>query len=86
MPGFVRPVIWLATLRRRRAAARAHARFVYLFMRPDGTQLAELATWIDAGRLRPILHRSYPLASFREAFAELERARARGKIVISIGA
>jgi NADPH:quinone reductase-like Zn-dependent oxidoreductase len=53
-------------------------------MRPDGEQLAELASWIDAGTLKPIVHRTYPLAEFREAFAELERGRARGKIVLTI--
>jgi NADPH:quinone reductase-like Zn-dependent oxidoreductase len=84
LPAFARPVIWLATARRRRAAARAGARFVYLFMRPDGAQLAELARWIDEGHVRPILHRSYPLSEVREAFAELERGRARGKIVVTI--
>jgi NADPH:quinone reductase-like Zn-dependent oxidoreductase len=72
------------TAKRRRAAAAAGVRFAYLFMRPDGAQLAELARWIDEGRLRPILHRTYPLAEFREAFAELERGRARGKIVVAI--
>ena len=76
--------VWLATAKRRRAAARASARFVYLFMRPDGVQLAELASWIDAGRLKPIVHRTYPLAQFRDAFAELERGRARGKIVVTM--
>jgi NADPH:quinone reductase-like Zn-dependent oxidoreductase len=84
LPAFTRPAIWLATIRRRRAAARAGARFVYLYMRPDGAQLAELTGWIDAGRLRPILHRTYPLAEVREAFAELERGRSRGKIVVTI--
>jgi NADPH:quinone reductase-like Zn-dependent oxidoreductase len=84
LPMFARPAIWLMTAKRRRAASRAGARFVYLFMRPDGTQLAELASWIDAGKLRPILHRTYPLAEIREAFAELERGRARGKIVVTI--
>jgi NADPH:quinone reductase-like Zn-dependent oxidoreductase len=74
----------VVTAKRRRAAARASARFAYLFMRPDGTQLAELASWIDAGRLKPIVHRTYPLAQFREAFAELERGRARGKIVVTM--
>jgi NADPH:quinone reductase-like Zn-dependent oxidoreductase len=84
LPAFARPVIWLATGKRRRAAARAGVRFVYLFMRADGEQLAELAGWIDAGKLRPILHRTYPLAEYREAFAELERGRARGKIVVAV--
>ena len=84
LPGFARPAVWLATLGRRRAAARAGARFTYLFMRADGAQLAELAGWIDAGRLRPVVHRSYPFVDVREAFAELERGRARGKIVVTM--
>lgn len=84
LPAFTRPAIWLMTGKRRRAAARAGATFTYLFMRPDGAELAELAGWIDAGRLRPVLHRTYPLAEVREAFAELERGRARGKIVVTI--
>ncbi len=58
--------------------------FRYLFMRPDGVQLAELASWIEAGALRPILHATFPLAQFREAFAELERGHARGKIVLTV--
>lgn len=84
MPAFVRPALWLLTGKRRRAAARAGVRFVYLFMRPDGDQLAELAGWIDAGKLRPLIHRTYPFADVREAFAELERGRARGKIIVSL--
>jgi alcohol dehydrogenase len=53
-------------------------------MRPDGAQLAELAAWVDDGRLRPVIHKAYPLAEVKEAFAELERGRARGKIVVEI--
>ena len=56
----------------------------FLFMRPDGAQLAEIASWIDSGKLKPIVHKQYPLAEFREAFAELERGHARGKIVLTI--
>src|SRR5262249_35833876 len=84
LPALLRPALWLLTTRRRRAAARAGARYSYLFMRPDGAQLAELAAWVDAGRLRPIIHQRYPLAEARAAFAELERGRARGKIVVTM--
>jgi NADPH:quinone reductase-like Zn-dependent oxidoreductase len=84
LPAWVRPALWLITARRRRAAARAGVRFTYLFMRPDGAQLAELAGWIDAGKLRPLLHRTYALADVRDAFRELEGGRARGKIVVTI--
>src|SRR5262245_5194029 len=62
LPWFTRPAIWAMTARRRHAAARADARFVYLFMRPDGAQLTELAAWIDDGKLNPIVHATYPLA------------------------
>jgi NADPH:quinone reductase-like Zn-dependent oxidoreductase len=84
MPWFARPIVWLRTRPRVRVAAETGARFAYLFMRPDGAELAELAAWMDEGRLRAVVHREYPLAEWREAFAELERGRARGKIVVSI--
>jgi len=84
LPWFARPVIWFATRSRRAAATRAGAKFVYLFMRPDGTELAELGAWLESGAMKAILHKTYPLAEVREAFAELERGRARGKIVVTI--
>ncbi|HVV82508.1 MAG TPA: NADP-dependent oxidoreductase [Kofleriaceae bacterium] len=84
LPAWIRPGLWAATLRRRLAARRAKASFRFLFMRPDGAELAELAAWIDAGHLRPLVHRTYPFAEVAEAFAELERGRARGKIVVAI--
>ena len=86
LPAWVRPALWLMTGKRRRAAARRGVRFAYLFMRPDGEQLAELAGWIDAGKLRPLLHATFPftLEGVRDAFRELEGGRARGKIVVTI--
>ncbi|HEY5952190.1 MAG TPA: NADP-dependent oxidoreductase [Kofleriaceae bacterium] len=84
LPWWTQPAIWAMTAKRRRTAAKHGVRFVYLFMRPDGSELAELARWIDDGKLRPIVHKTYPLAEFREAFAELERGHARGKIVVTM--
>lgn len=87
LPAWVRPGLWLVTGKRRRAAARAGVRFTYLFMRPDGAQLEELAGWIDAGTLRPVLHQTFApleLEPVREAFRELERGHARGKIVVRV--
>ncbi len=86
LPVWVRPALWLMTRKRRRAAARAGVTFTYLFMRPDGEQLAELAGWIDAGELRPLLHATFgfTLDDVRAAFRELEGGRARGKIVVRV--
>ncbi len=84
LPWFARPAIWMMTGKRRRAAAKAGVHFEYLFMRPDGAQLVELASWIDAGKLRPVIHATYPFDQYAEAFAELERGRARGKITLTL--
>jgi NADPH:quinone reductase-like Zn-dependent oxidoreductase len=84
LPWFARPVVWLRTRARRRAEAAAGARFAFLLMRPDAGELAELAAWVDAGSLRPVIHAAYPLAEAAAAFAELERGRARGKIVVTM--
>ena len=84
LPAILRAGLGLMTRKRRRTAERAGVRFAYLFMRPDGAQLAEIGGWIDTGKLRPVLHKTYPFADVKEAFAELERGHARGKIVVKI--
>lgn len=84
LPWFAKPVVWLRTGARRTAVAKTGARFEYVFMRPDGAMLGEIGQWVDTGKLRPILHRTYAFAEVKEAFAELERGRARGKIVVTI--
>ncbi len=85
LPALVRPALWLMTAKRRRAAAKAGVRFAYLFMRADGAQLAEIARWVDAKRLAPVIHATFPFGQVKDAFAELEKGRARGKIVVTIG-
>lgn len=84
LPWWAGAGLWFMTARRRRAAAAAGVRFVYHFMRPDGAMLAEIAAMVDRGDLRPLLHAVYPFEQVGEAFAELERGRARGKIVVRV--
>jgi len=41
---------------------------------------------IEAGRVRPVIHRTFPLREAAAAHAELERGEHVGKIVLSVGA
>jgi len=50
--------------------------------RPD---LEQLTRWIDAGELRPVVDRIYPLEDSADAQAYIETRRARGKVVLTIG-
>lgn len=77
-------VLWMMSSPARRAALRHGARYEFVFMRPDGAQLAELATWVDEGRLKPIVDRVFPLEKADEALQYLANGRARGKVLLEI--
>lgn len=65
------------------AAAQArHARFEYLFMRPDGSQLASIARLVEDGVIKPLIDRVFPLDQIRDALAYSESGRVTGKVVI----
>ncbi len=44
--------------------------------------LAALKALIEAGRIRPVLDRTYPLGETPEAIRYVEARHARGKVVI----
>ena len=79
-------VLALRFLTRRitRAAKKHGAKFEYLFMHADGTELGEIAKLLDAGVVRPVIDRTFPLASIRDALAYAETGRTVGKVVVTI--
>ena len=57
----------------------------YLFVRPDGAQLAELARLVDDGRLIVPLERTFPLEQAGEAQQLQEGGHVHGKLALEIG-
>ncbi len=54
-------------------------------LRPSsGEKLAEIAAMVDAGQIRPVIDRTYPLDEIAEAHRYCETGRARGKVVIRV--
>lgn len=53
-------------------------------VKPNGEELAEIARLIDAGRIRPDVRGTYPLAEAAKAQAESETGHGRGKIVLVV--
>jgi len=68
-----------------RRARELGVRYEYLFMRPDGDQLAILASLCEREILRPVIDRVFPLAQAKEALAYSESGHAVGKVVVEIG-
>jgi NADPH:quinone reductase-like Zn-dependent oxidoreductase len=46
--------------------------------------MAILSGLLEAGKLTPVVDRTYPLAEAREALRQLATGDARGKIVITV--
>lgn len=83
-PAFLRVAMTLLSRRVRRQAKRLGVRYSFLFMRAGGTQLEELTALIDAGHLRPIVDRVFPFDATLDAVADVDRGRAKGKVVVTL--
>jgi NADPH:quinone reductase-like Zn-dependent oxidoreductase len=64
---------------------RSDVRSVFFVVKPDGSQLRELASLIDRGQLRPVVSAVFELGALAEAFVAPRAGRAPGKVVISVG-
>jgi NADPH:quinone reductase-like Zn-dependent oxidoreductase len=55
-----------------------------LSSKPGQEDLQVLREFIEAGKLTPLIGRSYPLGEVPEAMRALEAGKTRGKIVITV--
>ncbi len=79
------PLTWILSwlTRKERAAAKARGvNYHYLFMRPDGAMLAKLVELVDAGSLKPLIDKHYPLTEAAAAIAQVEAGHTVGKVLI----
>lgn len=51
---------------------------------PNGKDLTELKEWLETGKVKPVIDRTYPLRDAPEAFRYLDKEHARGKVVITV--
>lgn len=68
----------------RKKARKRGVRYAFLFMRANGDQLGKITSLIEGGHIRPVLDRSYPLASTADALAYVDQGRAKGKVVVTV--
>ena len=69
---------------RRAEQARFGRRYHWGFMTPSGHALSEVTNLVEAGRLKPLVDRAYPLEHIADAQEYCESGRVRGKIVIDM--
>ncbi|MGF6609392.1 NADPH:quinone reductase-like Zn-dependent oxidoreductase [Paraburkholderia sp. WSM4175] len=67
-----------------RLAKKREVTYSFLFVRPDGTQLAEIGELIKSERIRPVIDKVFPFEQAKEALEYLAQGRARGKVVVKV--
>jgi NADPH:quinone reductase-like Zn-dependent oxidoreductase len=55
-----------------------------ILVRPDRSELIQIAQLIDTGILRPVIEAVYPLAQARLAYEHGLRGHNRGKVVLKV--
>ncbi|HOY70130.1 MAG TPA: NADP-dependent oxidoreductase [Methylotenera sp.] len=80
----LKPIMWLLSRKVRAQAKKLGVRYSFFFMRANGEQLKTLSSLYDAGKLRPVVDRTFEFNETLEAIAYVEQGRAKGKVVITM--
>lgn len=67
-----------------RHASRRGIAYSFLFVHPDGGQLAEIGELLESGQIRPVIDKVFPFEKAQEALAYLGKGRAKGKVVVQM--
>ncbi|WP_416046863.1 NADP-dependent oxidoreductase [Cupriavidus basilensis] len=67
-----------------RLARKRDVTYSFLFVRPDGAQLAEIGGILESERIRPVIDRVFSFEQAKEALEYLAQGRAKGKVVVKI--
>jgi NADPH:quinone reductase-like Zn-dependent oxidoreductase len=67
-----------------RHARKRGVEYSFLFVHPDGRQLAEIGELLKTGRVRPVIDKVFSFDQAKEALAYLEKGRAKGKVVVQM--
>jgi NADPH:quinone reductase-like Zn-dependent oxidoreductase len=67
-----------------RNARKRSAEYSFLFVHPDGQQLAEIGELLKTGRIRPVIDKVFAFDQAKDGLAYLEKGRAKGKVVVKV--
>jgi NADPH:quinone reductase-like Zn-dependent oxidoreductase len=67
-----------------RLAGKRGVSYSFLFVRPDGQQLAEIGGFLESERIRPVIDSVFPFAQAKDALAYVANGRVRGKVVVQL--
>ena len=81
---FLRFVLGLLSRKIMQLSKKRGLTYSFLFVRPDGSQLSQIAELMDAQHIKPVIDNVFPFDETGDAFAYLARGHAKGKVVVKI--
>ncbi|MBB3807793.1 NADPH:quinone reductase-like Zn-dependent oxidoreductase [Xanthomonas arboricola] len=82
--GLLTLVFGLMSRKIKRLAKKRDVSYAFLFVRPDGAQLAKLGELLEAERIRPVIDTVFAFDQAKQALEYLAQGRAKGKVVVKI--
>ncbi|SFH61443.1 NADPH:quinone reductase [Collimonas sp. OK307] len=67
-----------------RLAKKREVTYSFLFVRPDGDQLAKIGELLERESIRPVIDKVFPFEQAKDALGYLAQGRSRGKVVIKM--
>ncbi len=83
-PWFIRLILSILSGGILKRAKKQQVNYQFLFMRADGSQLAQITKLVEAGAIKPVIDKVFPFEEANDALAYVESGRATGKVVIKI--
>ena len=80
----LRTVFALMSRKIMRLARKRGVDYSFLFVRPDGDQLAQIGQLLEAQRIRPVIDKVFPFEQAKDALDYLALGRAKGKVVVQV--
>ena len=80
----LRMVFMLMSRKIMRMATQRDIDYAFLFVRPDGDQLAQIGQLLEAQRIRPVIDKVFSFEQAKEALEYLAQGRSKGKVVVQI--
>ncbi|WLF83350.1 NADP-dependent oxidoreductase [Moraxella sp. ZY210820] len=77
-------IMGLISAKTHKTAQKYGVSYEFLFMKPSGKALNIIKTWVEDGKLRPIIDQVFVFDDTQKALEYSESGRAKGKIVIQI--
>jgi NADPH:quinone reductase-like Zn-dependent oxidoreductase len=65
-----------------RLAKKQEVAYSFLFVRPDGNQLAEIGKLLEVERIQPVIDKVFPFEQAKEALEYLAEGHSKGKVVV----